>query len=63
MQYDTAGNPIIFYDMCAYCDMDTGGNHQQGCPCQQPPMKTKEQLLAEIENSTYTHIHYTRRAQ
>lgn len=33
MQYDTAGNPIIFYDMCGYCEMDTGGNHHPDCPC------------------------------
>jgi hypothetical protein len=33
MQDDTAGNPIIFYDQCAYCTIDTGGTHQLGCPC------------------------------
>lgn len=36
MQYDTAGNPRIFYDMCGYCDMDTGGNHRSWCPCYKP---------------------------
>ena len=36
MQYNTAGNPIIFYDMCGYCDLDTGGNHRHWCPCYQP---------------------------
>ena len=33
MQYDTAGNPIIFYDMCGYCNMTTGGEHEPHCPC------------------------------
>ena len=23
-------------DMCGYCSMDTGGNHQFNCPCYQP---------------------------
>jgi len=32
MQYNTAGEPIIFYDMCAYCSMGTGGQHQLNCP-------------------------------
>ena len=36
MQYDTVGNPMLFYDMCACCDMDTGGRHQCWCPCYQP---------------------------
>lgn len=35
MQIDTAGNPI--YDQCAYCQLDTGGKHQLGCPCSVPP--------------------------
>ena len=39
MQYDTAGNPMVFYDMCACCDLDTGGNHQHWCPCYQPPIQ------------------------
>jgi len=33
MTIDTAGNLIIFYDMCAYCLMDTGGRHELHCPC------------------------------
>jgi hypothetical protein len=33
MQYDTAGNPMISYDQCAYCNLDTGGNHAINCPC------------------------------
>ena len=56
MQYDTAGKPMTFYDMCAFCNMGTGGSHQQACPCQQAPVKTKEQLLAEI--SEHSHIKY-----
>jgi len=38
MQYDTAGNLIIFYDMCAYCHMGTGGQHESHCPLAQSPL-------------------------
>jgi len=37
MQYDTAGQPMEYYDMCAFCELDTGGRHQVLCPCYQPP--------------------------
>lgn len=55
MQYGTVGNPIIVYDMCAYCHLDTGGNHQHWCPCYQPPISKETyaefgaRLKVEIE--------------
>lgn len=45
MQYDTAGNPIIFYDMCAFCKLDTGGNHQSWCPCY--PHKVIDEVIVD----------------
>lgn len=30
---DTAGQYHPFIDMCAFCEIDTGGNHQDWCPC------------------------------
>ena len=44
MQYDTAGNPMIFYDMCGYCQMTTGGQHQPNCPLFQPQGKWQPEL-------------------
>jgi hypothetical protein len=47
MQYDTAGNPIIFYDQCAFCTLDTGGGHQLGCPyyqCEEYRYWTEDEL-------------------
>ena len=32
MIIDSAGNLIKWGDMCPYCSMDTGGNHELGCP-------------------------------
>ena len=55
MQYDTAGNPIIFYDMCGYCNMTTGGQHEPHCPCFEPLQRREtyaefgERLKREIE--------------
>ena len=49
MQYDTAGNPIIFYDICAYCDLDTGGNHQHWCPCYQVPIPQVDPIELELD--------------
>lgn len=51
MQYDTAGNPIIFYDMCAFCDIDTGGNHQSWCPCYQAPIIPKTSYSIFVERA------------
>ena len=31
MQYNTAGQPMGFFDQCAHCGTDTGGQHQPGC--------------------------------
>ena len=56
MQYDTGGNLIIFYDMCACCDLDTGGNHQHWCPCYQSSIQKETyaqfgvRLKVEIDN-------------
>lgn len=33
---DTAGQYHPFFDMCGYCEMDTGGQHQPNCPLFQP---------------------------
>jgi len=33
---DTAGSPVHYYDMCAYCNLDTGGNHEGSCPLASP---------------------------
>ena len=55
MQYDTGGNPIIFYDMCGCCQLDTGGNHQHWCPLYQSPIQKESyaelgvRLKAEID--------------
>ena len=51
MQYDTAGNPTNFYDMCGCCQMDTGGKHQSHCPLYQPPQSNviKPNRKAEID--------------
>ena len=32
MKLNTAGNPIYDYDMCALCNLDTGGQHEYNCP-------------------------------
>ena len=42
MQYNTAGQPMEFYDMCAFCELDTGGNHQVWCPCYRLPRQLIE---------------------
>ena len=31
----TDGQEYITPDMCGYCEMDTGGEHQANCPCYQ----------------------------
>lgn len=54
MQYDTAGNPILFYDMCAFCTLDTGGNHQAGCPCYQP----RDESVLASRMKVNAHFHY-----
>lgn len=38
MKIDTGGNPIIYYDMCAYCNLNTGGQHEPDCPLAIPLM-------------------------
>ena len=53
MQYDTAGNPIIFYDQCAFCELDTGGNHKSWCPLYQP--LNADNRLKPILSFTYVH--------
>ena len=55
MQYDTAGNPIIFYDQCACCNIDTGGNHQHWCPCNPESIihKLTEQGFEDIRQGRY----------
>lgn len=32
MQFNTGMQPDNFMDMCAYCEMSTGGQHQSHCP-------------------------------
>ena len=47
MQHDTVGNPIIFYDACAFCEIDTSGNHQLNCPCHKDTNITSSSLLVK----------------
>lgn len=56
--YDSAGQYHPFYDMCGYCSMTTGGQHEFWCPCYQPPVKTKEQLLAEIREQSHIELDF-----
>ena len=35
MNIDSIGNPIYHYDMCAYCSLDTAGQHEPDCPLYQ----------------------------
>lgn len=32
MQLNTDGSLYVRVDMCAYCQIDTGGNHEHWCP-------------------------------
>lgn len=36
-------------DMCAFCSLDTGGNHEAGCPVNQTAIYTQAQLDGEIQ--------------
>ena len=36
MNIDTAGNPVYHYDMCAYCSLNTAGQHEPDCPLARP---------------------------
>jgi len=57
MQYDTVGNPIIFHDQCAFCRLDTGGQHELWCPCRQSSqIKTVEEILKEIRERSHLHL-------
>ena len=48
IQCDTAGQPIIFYDMCAHCNMTTGGQHESHCPLFKQQMEQGYQAMGEI---------------
>ena len=50
MQYDTGGNPIIFYNQCAHCNLDTGGRHQSWCPLYQQQMAEGYKQMAEVNS-------------
>ena len=32
MRTNTDGSMYVHVDMCAYCQLDSGGNHQAHCP-------------------------------
>ncbi len=56
MQFDTAGNPILWEDYCIYCTLDTGGSHQDWCPISQSSVyfKLYEQGVKEIEEGKFS---------
>lgn len=35
MNINTAGESVYHYDMCAYCSLDTAGQHEPDCPLMQ----------------------------
>lgn len=45
---DTAGQYHPFFDMCGYCQMSTGGQHEVHCPIFQKQMREGYQEMAEI---------------
>ena len=47
---DTAGQYHPFSDMCAYCEMNTGGQHQLNCPLFQPfPPQEESKVSVNIK--------------
>lgn len=46
--FDTGGQYHPVYDMCGYCEMNTGGQHEAHCPLFKQQMKEGYQEMAEI---------------
>ena len=44
----TDGQVYDVANMCAFCNMDTGGNHQPFCPCYQPLQTYVPQVKTNI---------------
>ena len=52
---DTAGQYHPLIDTCAYCEMDTGGNHQWFCPCNPHSIQFQlyEQGIIDLREGKY----------
>ena len=55
MQYNTGGNPIIYYDSCACCNLDTGGNHASDCPCRVKPKESYPEFVQRKQEEIDAH--------
>lgn len=45
---DTAGNERFFIEGCKYCQMSTGGQHEENCPCKDLKMADRPKKVPHI---------------
>jgi len=50
----TNGKEIIIPDMCAHCNLDSGGNHESHCPFSQDMNVYQSPVYAPCPDATWT---------